>query len=259
VAKVLLPGAGATSRAGLRREWEILAALVDAGPALDLVHPMVATEKANVVQSVPGVAASEILRRNPPEAPRIVCAAGVALSALGSIDPLSMPVGPSRSPGFEVEVEVAQRFLPSWLMDQAMRVSETPAPASPVLVHDDFVADNWIWDGERVVIVDLEDMYAGHGGQDTATAWARLQLRDAPWRRGGPGRLAASVLVPPWPPTDRGWLALALAEQVWVEALRARRRPPAERLVRLQVLRQNAARAARLVRSHDAVGPPTYG
>jgi Phosphotransferase enzyme family len=204
--------------ARLRREAEALAALSGRVPPGSVPEVLASGRGVVVTRFVPGVSVQRVLSRRNVDRALPVMAAGRAVAALHAADLLG-PRSRSEPGGLIPNLEAVEDLFPAWLLEAAVSAGNERA-AHPVLVHGDCVPSNWLWDGERVCLLDFAQLRFGSPEFDPALAWARLRLLGGGLRNEVGRRLSSIVLEPPWPATNLRWLANGLVIIAWYDRVR---------------------------------------
>jgi hypothetical protein len=204
--------------ARLRQEAETLARLSGRVPPWSVPEVLASGRGVVVTRFVPGVSVQTMLRRRSMDSALPVMAAGRAVAALHAADPLGPP-SRSEPGGLIPDLEAVEDLFPAWLLEAAVSAGDERA-ADPVVVHGDCVPSNWLWDGERVCLLDFAQLRFGSPAFDPALAWARLRLLGGGLRNELGRRLSSIVLEPPWPATDLRWLANGLVIIAWYDRVR---------------------------------------
>jgi Phosphotransferase enzyme family len=204
--------------ARLRREAEALAGLSGRVPPGSVPEVLASGRGVVVTRFVPGISVQKMLSRKSVDRALPVMAAGRAVAALHAADPLG-PLSRSEPGGLIPDLEAVEDLFPAWLLEAAVSAGDERA-AHPVLVHGDCVPSNWLWDGERVCLLDFGQLRFGSPEFDPALAWARLRLLGGGLRNALGRRLSSIVLEPPWPATNLRWLANGLVIIAWYDRIR---------------------------------------
>ncbi len=204
--------------ARLRREAEALAGLSGRVPPGSVPEVLASGRGVVVTRFVPGVSVQRVLSRRNVDRALPVMAAGRAVAALHAADLLG-PRSRSEPGGLIPNLEAVEDLFPAWLLEAAVSAGDERA-AHPVLVHGDCVPSNWLWDGERVCLLDFAQLRFGSPEFDPALAWARLRLLGGGLRNEVGRRLSSIVLEPPWPATSARWLANGLVIIAWYDRVR---------------------------------------
>jgi Phosphotransferase enzyme family len=204
--------------ARLRREAEALAGLSGRVPPGSVPEVLASGRGVVVTRFVPGVSVQKVLSRRNVDRALPVMAAGRAVAALHAADLLG-PRSRSEPGGLIPDLEAVEDLFPAWLLEAAVSAGDERA-AHPVLVHGDCVPSNWLWDGERVCLLDFAQLRFGSPEFDPALAWARLRLLGGGLRNDVGRRLSSIVLEPPWPATSVRWLANGLVIIAWYDRVR---------------------------------------
>jgi len=167
---------------------------------------------------MPGVSVQQLLGHRNVDAVRLVMAAGRAVAALHAAG-LVRPRSRAEPGGLIPDLEAVENLFPAWLLQAAVSAGQE-RPTHPVLVHRDCVPSNWLWDGQRVCLLDFEQVRFGSPEFDPALAWARLRLLGSGLRSRLGRRLSSIVLQPPWPATSLPWLANGLVIIAWYDRVR---------------------------------------
>lgn len=224
------------------REAEVLAGLAGRVPAGSVPEVLASGRGVVVTRFVPGVTVQEVLQRGRRDRSLAVTAAGRTVAALRAAG----PVGPPRvEPGGLIpDLAAVEDLFPAWVLEAAISAGSERS-AHPTLVHGDCVPSNWLWDGERVCLLDFAQLRFGSPEFDPALAWARLRLLGGGLRDALGRRLSSIVLTPPWPATNVAWLANALVIIAWYDRVRFAAARPGLRQAREAVLRVTVRKAVR--------------
>jgi hypothetical protein len=204
--------------ARLRQEAEALVGLSGRVPPGSVPEVLASGRGVVVTRFVPGVSVQRMLSRRNVDRALPVMAAGRAVAALHAANPLG-PRSRSEPGGLIPNLEAVEDLFPAWLLEAAVSAGDERA-AHPVLVHGDCVPSNWLWDGERVCLLDFAQLRFGSPEFDPALAWARLRLLGGGLRNEVGRRLSSIVLEPPWPATNLRWLANGLVIIAWYDRVR---------------------------------------
>jgi hypothetical protein len=242
VVKLLKDPDDQRKRARVGQEAETLAGLAGRVPAGSVPELLAAGRGVVVTRFMPGVSVQELLRAGHPDRWPAVTAAGRTVAALQA----AYPVEPARAEpgGLIPDLEAVEDLFPAWVLEAAV-VAGNERSTHPALVHGDCVPSNWLWDGERVCLLDFAQRRLGSPEFDPALAWARLRLLGGGLRNALGRRLSAMVLGPPWPATDAAWMANALVIIAWYDRVRFAAARPGLRRAREAVLRAAVGRAVR--------------
>jgi hypothetical protein len=206
-----------------------------------------------VTRFVAGANMQEALRRPAPQAARALAAAGRTLAALQGVDWSTLSMRPEPG-GLIPDPETVQKLVPAWALEAAKDAGDEQPP-QPVLVHGDYVPSNWLWDGERICLVDFGQLRVGSSEFDPALAWARMRLLGGGLRPAVGRRLSSLVTRPPWPASGVAWRANALVIVTWYDMLRFRTGPPGVRELRLRALRIAVRKATQELFAEHQKGP----
>jgi Phosphotransferase enzyme family len=204
--------------ARLRREAEALAGLSGRVPPGSVPEVLASGRGVIVTRFVAGISVQKVLNRRNVDRALPVLAAGRAVAAVHAVDLLG-PGSRSEPGGLIPDLEAVEDLFPAWLLEAAVSAGDERA-AHPVLVHGDCVPSNWLWDGERVCLLDFAQLRFGSPEFDPALAWARLRLLGGGFRNELGRRLSSIVLEPPWPATSVRWLANGLVIIAWYDRVR---------------------------------------
>jgi hypothetical protein len=171
-----------------------------------------------------------------------VAAAGRTVAALHAASPAGPP---GAEPGGLIpNLDAVEDLFPAWVLEAAISAGGERT-THPGLVHGDCVPSNWLWDGDRVCLLDFAQLRFGSPEFDPALAWARLRLLGGGSRNALGRRLASIVLEPPWPATSLAWLANALVIIAWYDRVRFAAARPGLRQAREAVLRVTMGKVVR--------------
>jgi aminoglycoside phosphotransferase (APT) family kinase protein len=228
--------------ARLGREAETLAGLAGRVPAGSVPELLASGRGVVVTRFMPGVTVQELLRPGHTGRSLAVAAAGRTVAALHA----ARPVEPPRAEpgGLIPDLEAVEDLFPAWVLEAAIGAGSERS-THPALVHGDCVPSNWLWDGERVCLLDFAQLRFGSPEFDPALAWARLRLLGGGLRNALGRRLSSIVLEPPWPATNVAWLANALVIIAWYDRVRFAAARPGLRQAREAVLRVTVGKAVR--------------
>lgn len=221
--------------ARIEREAKVLSVLASQLPSKTVPELLAVARGVLVTRFVAGTNMQEALRRPAPQAARALAAAGRTLVALQGVDWSTLSMRPEPG-GLIPDPEAVQEVVPAWALEAAKEAGDEQ-PTQPVLVHGDYVPSNWLWDGERICLVDFGQLRVGSSEFDPALAWARMRLLGGGLRPAVGRRLSSLVTRPPWPASGVAWRANALVIVTWYDMLRFRTSPRGVRELRLQALR----------------------
>jgi Predicted aminoglycoside phosphotransferase len=238
--------------ARIQHEAHVLSVLASQLPSKTVPELLCAARGVVVTRFVTGTNMQEALRRRAPHASRELGAAGRTLAALQGVDWTGLSLRPEPG-GLIPDPSTVRELVPAWALEAATEAGDEQ-PAHPVLVHGDYVPNNWLWDGERICLVDFGQVRVGSPEFDAALAWARLRLLGGGLRPVVGRRLSALLDRPPWPASGVAWRANALVIVTWYDLLRFRTAPPGVRELRLAALRVAVRKASQELFAHHRLG-----
>jgi len=224
----------------LGREAEVLASLAGRVPVGSVPDLLASGRGVVVTRFVPGITVQEVVQRGGVDRSQAVTAAGRTVAALHAASP---PGPPQAEPGGLIpDLEAVEDLFPAWILEAAISAG-SERTTHPGLVHGDCVPSNWLWDGDRVCLLDFAQLRFGSPEFDPALAWARLRLLGGGFRNALGRRLSSIVLEPPWPATSLPWLANALVIIAWYDRVRFAAARSGLRQAREAVLRVTVRKA----------------